>query len=203
MTTSYPPRRTGLGRSVADIVRPAEPDESARAPGGLLAGPAVVPLDLLPFPMLVADSAGRALAVNQRWVRLTGLTSAQSLGPGWLGALRPEDRSRLDSLVKAVGAGASGTRAEYPLAATGAARFGWWLAAQERAGERLVGVALSEASGQSRPQAGPPGAVLAGPASSDDPVLRELPGLLSSLKALLESLDTLASRLPGREEVPA
>lgn len=215
MTTPYPTRRTGLGRHVADIVGGPEPDEPYEAPGGLLAGPAVVPLDLLPFPMLVADHAGQILAVNQRWVRLTGLSSQQSLGSGWLAALRPEDRGPLSSLVQAVGAGAPGRRVEYPLAAFGGALFSWWLAAHRRAGERLVGIAVGEADGRVEPQKVEWRGVErrgvnrrkdqpdARPPLSADPILDQLPALLRSIRTLLNDLEAVVERLPGCEGVPA
>ena len=221
MTTDYPTRRTGLGRSVADIVRASEHPRRGGAAGRLLSAPAVLPLDLVPFPMLVADPVGRVLAVNQRWVRLTGLAESESTGSGWLAALRPQDRSEAVSLVQAVGAGSPGTRSEFGLRSTGAATFGWWLVAHERAGERLVGLAIGEVSRdpssrdpvvpdpvvgdvvESDPVVGDPvvGDPVVGDPGEGDPVLGELPALLRSLKALLDVLDVLVCRLPRLQQV--
>ena len=49
------------------------------------------------FPVGVfrTDLKGVCFAVNPRWCELSGLTEAESLGYGWLGALHPEDRERV------------------------------------------------------------------------------------------------------------
>lgn len=186
MTIPQPTRRTGLGRSVADIVGASEVSAPGSTPGRLLPSPAVVPLDLVPFPMLVADPVGRVLAVNQRWVRLTGLDRARSMGSGWLAALRPEDRSALRALVQAVGKGREGSCADFPLRRSGSPCFGWWMVAHQRTAERLVGIALGEP-----------------PRYTPDPVAEELPSLLQSAKGLLDVLDRLVARLPVLESLPA
>ena len=41
------------------------------------------------------DSAGRVLYTNKRWREITGLTLAESLGPGWSNALHPDDLERI------------------------------------------------------------------------------------------------------------
>lgn len=185
MTIPHPTRRTGLGRSVADIVGASEVSVPGSPAGRLLPAPAVVPLDLVPFPMLVSDPGGRVLAVNQRWVRLTGLNHAQSMGSGWLAALRPEDRSALRSAVQMVGKGREGSCADFPLKGSGSPCFGWWMVAHQRTGERLVGIALGELARY-----------------APDPIVEELPSLLQSAKGLLDVLDRLVARLPVLESLP-
>lgn len=185
MTIPHPTRRTGLGRSLADIVGAPEVPVPGSPPRRLLPSPAVVPLDLVPFPMLVADPVGRVLAVNQRWVRLTGLDPAQSMGSGWLAALRPEDRSALRSLVQVVGNGREGSYADFPLRGSGSPCFGWWMVAHQRTGERLVGIALGEPTRYTA-----------------DPVAEELPSLLQSARGLLDALELLVARLPALEGLP-
>lgn len=228
MTTPYPTRRTGLGRRVADIVGGTEPAQGLEAPGGLLAGPTVVPVELVPFPMLISDGAGRVLAVNQRWIRLTGLTPTDSRGSGWLAAVHPDERPAVRALVESVAGGAPIRRGEFALLPTGTMRS-WWLASHERAGQRLVGIAVGEPVGREAPAATPASAAAATPAAAAaaapaaqaapaahgasvvgagiapaappvpvpaDPVLAELPGLFMSLRALLDSFERLAQRLP-------
>ena len=223
MTNYHPTRRTGLGRRVADIVGGAEPALPGEGPGGLLAGPAVVPLEVVPVAMLVADASGRVLTVNRRWVSLSGLQPSESRGLGWLAVLHPEDRLRLRLRVEKVAAGAGGGAeyqwadaggaeyqwadaggAEYQWADAGGRRATWWLSAHQVAGERLVGIAVEPTgptaalapTGPARPCAA------RGHRPGKDPVLGELPALLQSVRSLLDALDRLVERLPLLEAVP-
>lgn len=189
---------------MADIVG-AESGTGGGAPGGLLAAPAVVPLDVVPFAMLVADASGRVLTVNRRWVALSGLDTAASLGLGWLAVLGPEDRIALHAAVRQVGSGGPGRRLEHVWAGTGGRRATWWLASHEWAGQKLVGLAVAEPVGPAVSAARTPAAGgIPGPSAEDrDRVLAEVPGLLQSVAALLDTLDRLVERLSRLEAVPA
>ncbi|MCT7962715.1 PAS domain S-box protein [Laspinema sp. D1] len=48
-----------------------------------------------PVGIFHTDAGGNCLYVNQRWCEITGLSLAESLGPGWMSTLHPEDRSRV------------------------------------------------------------------------------------------------------------
>lgn len=200
MDTRYPPRRTGLGRRVADIVGGGDPLLDPEAQGGpaVLGGPVVVPLEMVPFPMLVADCAGQVLATNRRWADLSGLAPPASLGYGWTGVLGPADRYLIETEVERVAADGEATRIELGWEATsstfGFTRSTWWIAPHAGAGERLVGIAVALDA---------PGAALR---ADRDPLAAEIPELLRSLDALMGTLDRLvamlADRLAGREPVP-
>lgn len=168
---------------MADIVGGAETTDTPGAGGAILGGPTVVPMDVVPFPMLVADATGRALAVNLRWAELSGLGRERSLGYGWLSVLRPEDRLALRSQVERVAAGDGDLRADYAWLPTAGGRAIWWLAAHQRAGERVVGIAVGSVVG-------------AGPAAEvEDPVRAEMAALLASVGSLLDTLDRLVEAM--------
>lgn len=229
METPHHTRRSGLGRRVADIVG-GGPDgaDPCDAPGGLLTGPVVVAMDVVPFPMLIADSTGRALATNQRWLDLSGLERHGSMGYGWLSVLRPEDRLALRSQVERVAAGDPDLRADYAWLPGGGGRATWCLASHQRAGERVVGIAVGSvrqgagaavaerevgvgvgaaavAAGDAVAGAGASaGGAVAGAggdavAGDPDPVRAELPALLASVRALLETLDRLIEHIAPLE----
>ncbi len=48
-----------------------------------------------PVGIFHTDAAGNCLYVNQRWCEITGISQVESLGPGWMSTLHPEDRSRV------------------------------------------------------------------------------------------------------------
>lgn len=48
-----------------------------------------------PVGILETDAQGGSKFVNQYWCELTGLTSAESLGQGWIKALHPDDREHI------------------------------------------------------------------------------------------------------------
>ena len=54
--------------------------------------------DSAPVGIWHTDNEGRVLYTNKRWQEITGLTLAESLGPGWSDALHPEDRERVFEL---------------------------------------------------------------------------------------------------------
>lgn len=49
-----------------------------------------------PVGIFETDVTGGCLFVNDRWCELAGLTRAQALGQGWLAAIHPDDRERVD-----------------------------------------------------------------------------------------------------------
>ncbi|HWE56869.1 MAG TPA: PAS domain-containing protein [Acidimicrobiales bacterium] len=122
---------------MAEIVLGPEGDP---APGTFVEGPNVVPLEMVPFPMLVADDRGRVLAVNSRWTEFSGLSREDSLGVGWHGVL--DHAAPLEDLVARVAAGQVGHGDACEWTAVGGRRAQWWVGSEVRAGERLVGLAV-------------------------------------------------------------
>lgn len=173
----------------------------------------MVPLDLVPTAMLVARADGTVLAVNGRWVELSGLAVADSLGTGWLAALAPAAAADLlDAVARAVSHG----QADCPLPWGGAARGGpaqvarWQLVAHRQAGEVLVGLGVwlpaeTEVEAAAEAEAVSPAAaagMVGGPVSTGaDPFLSELPGLLRRVDDLMAGLARLVDRLA--DPVPA
>jgi PAS domain S-box-containing protein len=49
-----------------------------------------------PVGIYRADDQGRCLYVNARWCELTGLRADEAMGMGWLRAIHPEDRERVN-----------------------------------------------------------------------------------------------------------
>ncbi len=155
---------------------PAERDR-----GPLVAGPEVVPLEAVPFPMLMADGDGRVRSVNSRWVRASGLSREQAAGTGWLAALAPDQRPLVSQAVERIRHGGDHYRgrhrwAERPTLAT------WYMTSHRQAGDLLIGIAVTETD----PGSGPP----------PDPYRAELRALLSSAESLAATLDRLLLRLP-------
>jgi len=52
-------------------------------------------LEKLPAAVVYIDPVGNCVYVNPRWIQLTGQTTVQALGRGWLRALHPDDRERI------------------------------------------------------------------------------------------------------------
>ncbi|MCT7993736.1 PAS domain S-box protein [Laspinema olomoucense] len=48
-----------------------------------------------PVGIFHTDAQGNCLYVNQRWSEITGVSPSESIGPGWMTALHPEDRTRV------------------------------------------------------------------------------------------------------------
>lgn len=46
--------------------------------------------------IFMSDSGGACVYVNDRWCELAGMSSEQALGDGWMGALHPDDRPRVE-----------------------------------------------------------------------------------------------------------
>lgn len=58
---------------------------------------------LAPVGIFETDLNRRCTFVNERWLELTGLSEAQSLGEGWLGAVHPGDREHFLARWQAAG----------------------------------------------------------------------------------------------------
>lgn len=58
--------------------------------------------NLVPVGLLIADQYGRAIAANQVWEKLSGLSRADSLGDGWLDAFDPGDQPRIVGVLARV-----------------------------------------------------------------------------------------------------
>jgi diguanylate cyclase (GGDEF)-like protein/PAS domain S-box-containing protein len=95
--------------------------------------------------MLITDGAGGALAVNTKWMELSGLGRSESLGQGWLDALNSEVRYRLREDVLRVAGTGDGTTVDYQLdSATGRRWARWWVSRHELDGIPLVAVAAAD-----------------------------------------------------------
>jgi hypothetical protein len=150
--------------------------------------------------MLVADGMGRVLAVNSRWIEVSGLSREGSLGIGWLGVLDPDDRRAMQAELALVAATAGPARLELGWPARDGQKSAWWLAPREQTGEHLIGIAVGEPliidSGDEPRPADPS-------AGEADRLVIEVPALLRSIDALLATIDRLADRLPVLEALPA
>lgn len=101
--------------------------------------PAVVALDAMPFAVLLADGAGRVEAVNESWVSLSGLSSHDSLGRGWLRALDPESAGRICTDLAALDPPACSYATDYLLLSRTPRRWTrWWISRSEQDPDRVV-----------------------------------------------------------------
>jgi hypothetical protein len=185
---------------VSDIVA----EQPAARTGGVIAGPRVVPFDAVPLAMLVADSSGGVLAVNDRWVELSGRPGVESLGEGWLESLDACSSARLRAAVgraarmrAAVGRAAGGPAVVTVESLLAGRPSRWVLASYEWAGETLVGIAV-ETLGESRlapveSRLAPVESRLAPAAGDLDAVLRELSSLCDDLDGLLGRLEAASA----------
>jgi PAS domain S-box-containing protein len=55
--------------------------------------------DDAPVLLLVLDEGGRCTWCSRPWQEFTGRNAAEAVGAGWLAALHPEDRDRLEKLI--------------------------------------------------------------------------------------------------------
>jgi hypothetical protein len=175
---------------VSDIVA----EQPAARTGGVIAGPRVVPFDAVPLAMLVADSSGGVLAVNDRWVELSGRPGVESLGAGWLESLDACSAARVRAAVGRAAGGQAVVTVESLLAGRPSR---WVLASYEWAGETLVGIAV-ETLGESRlapveSRLAPVESRLAPAAGDLDAVLRELSSLCDDLDGLLGRLEAASA----------
>jgi PAS domain S-box-containing protein len=185
LLTPYPTRRTGLGRGFADIVAASGDRPSPEVQDQLVGGPDVVPLEVVPFAMLLADGHGRVRSVNRRWVQASGLSPEAAAGRGWLAALAEGERVLVEQGLDRVRAGAPCYQGRHRWSHR-AARATWYMTSRRQGGDLLIGIAVSE------PVA----------AASTDPYLAELSALLRSADALLASLDRFILRLAAQSNPP-
>ncbi|MDE3205874.1 MAG: hypothetical protein KGQ66_16825 [Acidobacteriota bacterium] len=182
MLTTHPTRRTGLGRGLAEIAATAGQPRQPAAAGPLVAGPALIPLDVVPFAMLLADRLGHVRATNHLWERASGLGPEPSRGTGWLAALAGSARHDLTAGVAAARPGGPVQQGALVWAG-GRRRSTWLMVAHEQAGEVVVGIAIGQPE----------------PLAAADPLLYELRGLLDSAEEMALSLDRLIGRLTGSD----
>jgi PAS domain-containing protein len=183
------------------------PTFSRDTPWPLVAGPAVVPFDAVPFAMLIVDPAAEVVALNTKWLQLSGLTRAASFGSGWLSILPPASRSEVRIGVRAVATTGASATAEYRVGAAGR-RTRWWLTSYERVSEGLVSIAVADSAPADPAVTEPP---RADPAVSDaaaasgsepegdrlcDELLAALPTFFHRLEAVLATLGELVHERP-------
>ena len=192
---------------MAEIVGQHSGSEQGGVPGPLLGGPAVVPFEVVPLAMLVADRRASVVAVNSRWCEWSGLDPEDSLGSGWTLALADYEKAQvtdeLRDLAEAISVGA-----EEPSARVVAGpRRRWWLAPFESAGQVLIGIVVAEEG--SDPDAVPVAneesslaatSVAPHPAGSgtnerDEDMRNAAPGLLDGMDAVIGVLARLARNI--------
>ena len=102
-------------------------------------------LDMVPFAMLITDSSGSALSVNERWSDLSGLSRDASLGSGWLDALSPETRPRLLASLREVAAHSANLSEDHQIGRHPERRWvRWWISRHEVAGVSMLAVAAAD-----------------------------------------------------------
>ncbi len=102
-------------------------------------------LDLVPFAMLVTDSSGSALSVNQRWCELSGISYEASLGSGWLDALSAETRPRLLASLREVAAHSANLSEDHQIGRPQNRRWvRWWISRHAVAGVSMLAVAAAD-----------------------------------------------------------
>lgn len=106
---------------------------------------AIAALEVVPFAMLIADGSAQVLAVNGKWMELTGLGRANSLGPGWLSVLDPEARARLREDVLRVAREGGTVTVDYEIGGGPLKRWTrWWISRHELDGIPLVAIAAAD-----------------------------------------------------------
>ena len=102
MMISYQPVRDeaseilGVCVSIADISAVKEKEEALRESEDHYRHA----VELNPQTPWVMDAQGKNISVSSRWETLTGLTSEQTEGYGWLDAVHPEDRPRIVTILQ-------------------------------------------------------------------------------------------------------
>lgn len=95
--------------------------------------------------MLIADGAAHVLAVNGKWMELSGLGRVNSLGPGWLSVLEPDARSRLREDVLRVAREGGSATVDYQLGSSSRRRWTrWWISRHELEGLPLVAIGAAD-----------------------------------------------------------
>ncbi len=194
------PRRQadrGLGRRVAEIVGQHSGSEQGGGPGPLLGGPAVVPFEVVPVAMLVADSRASVVAVNSRWCEWAGLDPEDSLGSGWTLALTDEEKTQVTGELRDLAESISEGVGEPSARTVAGPRRRWWFAPFDSAGQVLIGIVVAEEEtdlgiavipGQGSSPS--PGAI-----NDEAPALGGTPGLLDGMDAVIGVLARLARNI--------
>lgn len=106
---------------------------------------AIAALEVVPFAMLIADGNGQVLAVNGKWMELSGLGRADSLGPGWLSVLEGDAGHRLREDVLRVARGGAHATVDYQIGTTARKRWArWWISRHELDGFPLVAIGVAD-----------------------------------------------------------
>jgi hypothetical protein len=166
----------------------------------LVSVPSVVPFEVVPVAMLLADSRAQVVAANARWSEWSKLGVEDSLGSGWTVALGDEERllviTELVQIVREMAEGAAGPSAR---AVMGPGRR-WWLAPFESSGQMLIGIVVAESgtdetvtnTSQTLDPAGtdPPGSsVKLGHTSAGRDILNGVEAVIEVMTELALSLD--------------
>jgi diguanylate cyclase (GGDEF)-like protein len=106
---------------------------------------AIAALEVVPFAMLIADGSAQVLAVNAKWMELTGLGRANSLGPGWLSVLEPDARARLRDDVLRVAREGGGATVDHQIGSSPRKRWTrWWISRHELDDVPLVAIGAAD-----------------------------------------------------------
>jgi diguanylate cyclase (GGDEF)-like protein/PAS domain S-box-containing protein len=106
---------------------------------------AIAALEVVPFAMLIADASAHALSVNTKWVGLSDLGRAESLGNGWLTVLDPDDRERLREEVLRVAREGGVASMDHQIRVAAHKRWvRWWASRHELEGTPLLAIAAAD-----------------------------------------------------------
>ncbi|HMC39883.1 MAG TPA: diguanylate cyclase, partial [Acidimicrobiales bacterium] len=106
---------------------------------------AIAALEVVPFAMLIADGDGEVLAVNGKWMELSGLGRANSLGPGWLNVLEPDTRHRLREEVQRIAQEGGGATVDHQIGTYPHKRWArWWISRHDLDGLALVAIGVAD-----------------------------------------------------------
>jgi PAS domain S-box-containing protein len=71
--------------------------------------------DHAPVMMWLTDASGRCTYLNRRWHEFTGQAEEEALDLGWLGAVHPDDKARVEEAFMSANAARAPSRVEYRL----------------------------------------------------------------------------------------
>jgi diguanylate cyclase (GGDEF)-like protein/PAS domain S-box-containing protein len=104
-----------------------------------------VALEAVPFAALLAQPSGSVIAVNRRWVELSGLSEEASAGSGWLDAVDPEAGDRIRGQIAAVNDRLTPLPTDYQLISRDTGRWTrWWVSSHEHNDSPLVVIAVAD-----------------------------------------------------------
>jgi diguanylate cyclase (GGDEF)-like protein/PAS domain S-box-containing protein len=104
-----------------------------------------VALEAVPFAALLAEPSGKVIAVNRRWVELSGLGEEASVGSGWLDAVDPEAGDRIRSQIAAVNDRLTPLPTDYQLITRDTGRWTrWWVSSHDHNDSSLVVMAVAD-----------------------------------------------------------